>query len=292
MMQAVTQELSITTPNAVVTSGSTTVKQLLALSYEVADEAMMRFAWPELVKTHSVTLVASQAGYALPKDFNTIMSETMWNDTDQWFVEGPISPQEWRARQKGIVTASVRDKYRIFGLNVQADTGGINDVLDSSFNIYPTPDTGDAGKVISFEYQSTEWIRPPLWVTGTAYSLGDYVIYASTIYKCTGAGTSNNTSPTTDTGATWTSSGLAPYVTWLTDSDVSLLHERSVMGLGLKWMWKASKGLPYQLEQSRWEDQIRRRYVAKNGAKTLSMAQLGRGTRFLNRNNIPDGGYG
>ena len=116
-LQNVAKELSITVPSTVVTSGSTTTKQLLALTYEVADEAIMRLAWPELTRVCVVTLVADQANYQLPYDFDAMMSETMWNRSDQWFVEGPLGPQEWRARKDGITTASVRDKYRIKGID-------------------------------------------------------------------------------------------------------------------------------------------------------------------------------
>ena len=368
MMQAVTKELGLTVPTAVVNSGSNTIKQLLALSYEVADEAKLRFVWPVLTRQTTITFVANQANYTLPTDFDYLVFETMWNRAENWFVDGPLSAQEWQARENGIATSSIRDRYRIKGIDddqfyiyptptskaagairawvgntstlsfditgdftgtsaldyrvkidgvatpntfTWSDDGGTTwdasgvaitgaaQVLNNGFSITFSATTGGvlndywdfaSGETVVFEYQSTNWIRPPTWANATAYLTGGYCFADGVYYLCSSGGTSSGTSPTDDVGATW-SVYTGIYDSYVADSDISLLHERSVMGLGLKWMWKEQKGLPYQIPLMRWEDQIRRRSVSKNGASTLNMAHSG-GRRFLGRHNIPDGDYG
>jgi hypothetical protein len=298
-VQNVCKELSLPVPTTVVGNSNTTVKQLLALSYEVADEARMRMPWPELTRVCVITLVADQANYQLPYDFDQIGSETMWNQTDDWFVEGPITPSEWRARIDGGTTIAIRDKYRIKGID------------SNQLFIHPTPDSSDAGSTIIFEYQSSNWIKPPAWANSTSYSAGDYCFGADSdgiekYWLCSSGGTSSGTAPHDDVGATWgeyyipattatefdTIAKTAAYNSFVTDNDISILHERSVLSLGLKWMWKAEKGLPFEVDLARWEDQIRRRFVSLNGARTLDMAGGRRGMRLLGYYNIPEGNYG
>jgi len=280
-MQNVVKDLGLTpVPSSVITSTNNNIVHLLALAYEVADEARNRYNWPVLNRDHTITLVTDQANYDLPADLDRVVFDTMWNENDSRFVYGPLSPQEWKARNEGISTGSTWHKYRIRGID------------DDKLYLYPTPSSSDNGNTVIFEYQSTSWIRPPIWVTATAYSIGDYTSWDGIYYVCTGAGTSTgSTGPAGDGGATWSVYSTA-YDTFLQDTDVSLLDERAIIGLGMKWMWLERKGLPYEMLLARWEDQIRRRIVAGQGAPTLNAANMRQGSRFLSRYNVPEQGFG
>lgn len=79
--------------------------------------------------------------------------------------------------------------------------------------------------------------------------------------------------------------------TWLADTDYYSLDD-DVFILGLKWRWKAAKGLDYQEEKISYE-LLRERLQARNGAnRDLPLNAQASGIRLLNDSQVPDTGYG
>ena len=283
LFQNTTGVLGYPEPNSVIGSSDKTTKQLLRTLDDVGDIIRESHRWPELTKEHQITLVANQADYAFPADFDWQVFETHWAQTEQWPLIGPITPQEWRARKDGIITSSPRQRFRVRDYDLR------------QFYIDPTPEAGDAGNTIIFEYQSKTWFLPQQWVTGTVYNAGDYVSYNANVYSTTAGGTSGATPPThtsgdaSDGGVTWTFQS-DPYDTLLFDTDIFNIDEK-LISYGLKWFFQEQKGLPHDHYRQRFLEQLKRKSSSKRGAKTLNLAQRS-ATRLLSAENVPDTGYG
>ena len=57
----------------------------------------------------------AQVQYPLPADYNHSLSNTMWDRTNRWPVNGAKTPQEWQQFKSGIVYAGPRLRFRIQG---------------------------------------------------------------------------------------------------------------------------------------------------------------------------------
>lgn len=78
---------------------------------------------------------------------------------------------------------------------------------------------------------------------------------------------------------------------WSSDADTPLLPDECFIS-GIKWRFKASKGLDYG-EEKLSHDRIVARNIARAGmAPTLDMGRTSMTTRLLDEDNIPDTGYG
>jgi hypothetical protein len=87
------------------------------------------------------------------------------------------------------------------------------------------------------------------------------------------------------------SSGAAAQTTFLADTDYYTLDDDSFI-MGLKWRWKAAKGLDYTQEKQDY-DMLKERLQSANGAnRDLPLNAQASGIRLLNEQNVPDTGYG
>lgn len=201
-----------TAPAAVITSASKTTKQMLTLTMRIARRIRDRWPWRELTAEHEITLVDSQADYALPGSFSYELANTFWNRSTAWRVLGPINAAEWRLNQEGSVTPSITENYRIRGLS------------STQLMLTPTPTSSEAGEILIFEHLTKNCWRPADWANGAAYSAGSYCFYDGTIYKTNSAGTSSGTNPSDDVGVLW-SAYTGVYDEPQADSDVFVLGE-------------------------------------------------------------------
>ncbi len=266
LIQDVCNQIGLPSPATVYGSQTLLYKQLLAtLETDVSFELKSAARWPELTKTHTITLVDGQDAYALPADLERQLPETHWDQNNQWPLFGPISPQSYNQDVYGLTEPSLRLRYRIKGF------------ATNQFYLTPTPSAADAGHVLSFEYQSTTWCRPATWATGTSYAANQYTFYNGNFYYTTASGTSGATPPThtsstaSDGGVTWTYSA-APYTRFLKDSDEVILPEYLCM-LCLKYIFSEAKGLPFDVHYRRFEKELHRQATKKRGVRTLSLAR-------------------
>ncbi len=140
VVQNVAQEQGLTTI-ADATSNATDAATLRSLVNVECNYLARRYDWDTLQAEHTFATVDGTAAYALPDDYLRIIQDTAWNRSDYWRVRGATSPQEWQLRKSGLVTPSIRDRFRIKG------TG-------STFFVDPTP-TG--AETLVFEYISKNW---------------------------------------------------------------------------------------------------------------------------------------
>src|SRR5207244_3753931 len=87
--------------------------------------------------------------YALPTDWARYVSETAWDATNYWPMQGSIAPSIWQALKRGIVATSVRRRFRVVGGQIK---------------IFPTPTVDNNSLIV-------EYIRNTPWTdsTGVTY---------------------------------------------------------------------------------------------------------------------------
>jgi hypothetical protein len=281
LIKQVANEVGLPEPTLVIGSTDQQVRQLLAHTHRVGDDLCGMFQWPRLTKRGTITLVASQAAYALPSDWDYDLNDTHWSQSQFWPMLGPLTPVEWEHIKNGISTVGTQMKFRIFGFG------------DATFTVEPTPSTADAGNILVYEYQSKNWIRPKTWTTGTVFAAGTYCFYNGYYFYTSAGGTTGATAPTpsalNDGGVVWTSVTDA-YDEFLADTDVSHLDE-GVVALGVEVGYLAAKGLPYAHLAAKYNADARTAYGQQKGARVLSLSPQPNSI-MLTPWNLPDTGYG
>jgi hypothetical protein len=284
MCQNVAIELGLPDIDMVVSATGKNEKKLLKFLLRTGEDIKLRLEWPQLRKTHTITMVDGQANYALPADFDTVVHNTHWDRANQWPLIGPLTMQEWRARQEGVSTAGIRARFIVRGY------------AEKEFYVDPTPGSTEAGNILVFDYQSDIWILPEQWAASTAYTDDQFVSYDGNIYQADGAGTSGATAPThtsgsdTDGAVTWDYYSSA-YTTPTKDTDFSVLDEETIE-LGMMWRFLRSNRLPYEDYYKEFEDRVYDQVGTRKGARKLNLSVGRVGRRLIGYENMPDTGYG
>jgi hypothetical protein len=282
-IQQVCKELSLTPPTQIIGSTDVRVKQLLAFAEVEGKDVRNQWAWPQLNREFTWTLVTDQANYAFNSDYDYQVFSTHFDRSNYWRLVGPTTPSEWQLLKSGISTATARSYFRIKG------------VADREIFIHPTPSSSQNGNTLVFEYQSLSWVRPKTWTASTAFAAGTYCFYNGNIYSTTVGGVTGSTAPThtsgtsSDGGVSWAYYSGA-YETFLADTDVSLLDE-NILARGIKWRWRRENKLDYEEFRRDAEAAWKRAATAKKGTRALSLVPQ-RGFQLLSNANISDGNYG
>jgi hypothetical protein len=107
----------------------------------------------------SVSLTFAVQDYAMPTDYDRMISDTNWDRTNHWRNLGTKSSQEWQTLQGGLISTGPRERYRIYNGNMRIFTA-----VTSSLNI-------------SFEYVSRFWV---LASGGTAATKSEFSLDSDT----------------------------------------------------------------------------------------------------------------
>lgn len=285
IVQTVNDELSLVARNIETVTGSTDriVKQIKAISKRVIYDLATRFEWAELERKATITTVLDQETYALPYDFDRMISRTFWNSSESREISGPITSQEYEYRTEGIAVAGPYQRYRVAGYSLK------------ELFISPAP---EGGEELTFKYISGNYILPGKWVTGTAYSAADKVSYDGNIYTAQNTNTAGATAPvhttgtTSDGGVSWAfyEGASGPIQTWADDADCSVIDEQLVI-LGTISQFMYVKGMQNAKYEAMYQTALKRRTASRKGAPDLSL--LGRSDPLLiGPWNLPDTGYG
>lgn len=124
-------------PSTIVNNTNQTAVQLLALAKREIRTLARRHDWSDLVTVHTFATVADTQSYSLPSDFGWIISESVWDRTNDWKVRGPLTPSQWEQAQATDIASAAWLWWRIFG---------------GSMYLYPTP---SAVATIAYEYVSS-----------------------------------------------------------------------------------------------------------------------------------------
>ena len=129
-------------PSAIAGSSAPLAVQMKALANRAGKTLAGSFAWPALMAEFPVDTVSGTADYALPTDYAGMVSETAWDATNYWRMRGALTPAEWQAWKRGIVTPSTVRRFR---------------VRAGRLWIFPTPDV--SGDDLIFEYLTNAWVQ-------------------------------------------------------------------------------------------------------------------------------------
>ena len=142
-------EIGFTKPTSLIGNTDATAVRFLSLANRIG-KILAKKNWHELIKTRTITTVASEPQYDLPSDLRSILPNTAWNQTtDQpMFI---ISPRRW-SYEKSVVTSSYFDNFRLLGDDAGPDIG-------SRFTLHPTP---TAVETLFYQYYSSNWLTNSL----------------------------------------------------------------------------------------------------------------------------------
>lgn len=155
VVQNVCKEIGLASPSSVIGNTDKQVIQLLALLNRAGRNRRDENFWPMLVRDTTITLVDGTADYSLPTDFNMAVAGTHFDQTSDWALIGPIDAEEWTHWNQGISAPPSRSLFRIKGFG------------SAKVYIFPTPDSGNAGDIYGYEYQSTYWVRTSAGTEGS-----------------------------------------------------------------------------------------------------------------------------
>ena len=261
MLQAVCKEVALTPPSFVLSATDKQTISLVAITNRVGNDLRTRL-WPKLNKTHTITLVAGQAAYALPADFDQQVFDTHWDTQNRFPLWGPVSNSTWELIQNSLVSTSQFDRKFI-----------LKGMASNQFYIDPVPSASDAGQIMLFEYQSVNWIRPKTWTASTVFAAATYCFYNGYYFYTSAGGVTGTTPPTpsglNDGGITW-SEFTEPYTEFTADTDEFNIEE-ALVGLGVQWNYLASRGLPYQHLETKYKVDESTSFTKARGATKLSL---------------------
>lgn len=141
----VADDVTLARPTAIALSSDDTARKLFA-SAKIAGKQLARaHNWDSLVKEHTFTTVANQEDYALPDDYDRMVSDTLWDRSNLEELRGAISPSQWQYMKSSVLveSATIWKNFR-----VRSVSGSVQ------FSIFPTP---TAAEDLVFEYVSNQW---------------------------------------------------------------------------------------------------------------------------------------
>ena len=118
-------------PTSVVGNTNETAVLSLALVNRSIKEVAKRTQWSGITIRGAITTVASQAEYALPSDFKGLINETLWDDSNDRQIIGPVSAKDWEFLKNSNTIPSWTSYFRIL-----RSASSNNNV----FHFFPVPD--------------------------------------------------------------------------------------------------------------------------------------------------------
>ncbi len=105
LVHQVADELSLARPNDISdTTDDNTAQKIVRHMVKTCRQLGTGYDWAVLRKEKTFTTVASETQTdAIPDDFLRFVSETMWNRTTRTKILGPLTPDDWQARQAVLV---------------------------------------------------------------------------------------------------------------------------------------------------------------------------------------------
>ncbi len=172
LLQIVNQaegELGLPLSGAVAGATSGQASQMFALINSCGRKLALAHTWGDLQVQGSITTQIGVSLYPTPADYSRMVSETQWDTSTKWPLNGPVTPQLFRALTEGpYAWPSNRVIFRQAGFrNIQ---------------VYPTPQS--AGVAYNYAYISDKWALSVAMVaqdqfladTDTSYFVSDLLV--------------------------------------------------------------------------------------------------------------------
>jgi hypothetical protein len=143
IVQRACKEMGLPSPSAAISSTDAQIIQIVALINRGGWSMMREHHWRDLITLGTITTVSGTSDYAYPSDFDRLVPETAWDRTNDWPLQGPLTPQADRfLRESAVSQNSPRRKFRMVG---------------GSIRVFPTPTS--SGDTLIYEYVSKKWAR-------------------------------------------------------------------------------------------------------------------------------------
>jgi len=129
----------------VFTSNDAAFTQLTTLANSVGKELIQDGTWNGLTRTSQIVTQAGDDGkYPLPDDFEYMVDQTGWDNTNNVPVGGSLTPQQWTYLEgRDLVSFTIYASFR---------------QTENELWLYPQPPP--VGLDITFEYVSSNWVQP------------------------------------------------------------------------------------------------------------------------------------
>jgi len=144
IMNQTATEVGLLPINNPVASTEDVYVQLLALLNGCGQELCELNNWQMMTRTYEIVTQDGDDGeYDLPNDFSHMIDQTGWDRKNRIAAYGPLSPQDWSyLRGRDLVSSTIYVSFRIW---------------EGKMRVLPAPPPPDIP--ITFEYQSTSWVK-------------------------------------------------------------------------------------------------------------------------------------
>lgn len=143
--QNVANQSGFSAPATIFGNSNDLAKRLKALASLEGRTLAKKHNWVVLQKEHTFSTTSGEDEYALPSDFSHFIPTTMWDRSEFWAMQGPMTPDEWQTLKSGIISTWPRIKFRILPVSGT-----------KTFVVLPEP-TSTVNLV--YEYVSDAWCR-------------------------------------------------------------------------------------------------------------------------------------
>ncbi len=174
--------IGVTAPTSIIGNTDPAAKRLLQLARRTTQSLRTRANWVSLVLEH-VFIADGSTTFALPADYDRLVSDTLWDRTRFWQMRGAMSPQQWQMwKSSRFGRATIQRRWRIRAPSGSAAGG------TPGFEIDPPLSTTDTTSTLVFEYVTKNTCRSQavysleqtmLAAGGSAYTLGDLITIVS-----------------------------------------------------------------------------------------------------------------
>lgn len=136
-------ECNFEAPTTIINNTDSLALQLLRLANKEGKILVSEHDWQALKKEGTITLVTSDQDYALPTDFDRIMSDSTWNRDTKRQVLTPLTSTEWQF---------LKAWSTVNGLNLRAR------IRNNEMEFEQTISASLNGETVAFDYISTYWV--------------------------------------------------------------------------------------------------------------------------------------
>jgi hypothetical protein len=147
IIQDAMDELTLPRLESVVGNADPMARNMLSLFNAHGKELTSDNDWVVLERVYTFNTVADQAEYNLPDDYDHLVINTIWNQSQLTPVVGPISPQMWQTIKNGLIGNGIYfSRYRL-----------MRGVSTATKKFVIDPPATSTGQPFVFEYVSKNW---------------------------------------------------------------------------------------------------------------------------------------
>ncbi len=129
--QSVCDQVGFPRPASIAASSDQLARQLFALANKELRELSKSMGWAALDVTYQFDTVIGQDEYALPSDYKSLVSDTVWRNNDFWRVRGGMSPQEWAYRKRQLLNTLDYSAFRLIGSPLKFVIDPVPQIVDT-----------------------------------------------------------------------------------------------------------------------------------------------------------------